>query len=292
MASGSQLDPTRTTLLRRDALRVVRRRFNLLQAAIASALAAGAVGGGPQVLIEGAAIEAFTEWLRGETERAILEPERSWLTPVITAAVLRGVGHADRALRRAGYKLLPSASGGVSLYQATIDRLALDGASLLRNATEDMITAVRGELVSGLGQWTNAEDLAARIAGQVEGVGVNRARLIVRTEIIRAHAEGTLDRLESYGVAHTSAVVEWDDRGHCPICTALQHRDNGYGPGVYTIEQARGLIPVHPNCGCAWLPVLKSLLPVQNLQGNAQLTVAMVVAALRQKSRVLDWLLR
>jgi len=290
MASGSQLDPTRTTLLRRDALRIVRRRFNLLQASITAALAAGALGGGAQVLLEAAAIEAFTEWLRAESERAILEPEWSWLTPVITAAVLRGVGHSDRALRRAGYKLLPSASGGVSLYQATIDRLALDGASLLRNATEDMITAVRGELVSGLGQWTNAEDLAARIAGQVEGVGVNRARVIVRTEIIRAHAEGTLDRLESYGIGQVEGQVEWDDGGHCPICTVLQQRDNGYGPGVYTLAQARGLIPVHPNCGCAWLPVLKPLLPVQNLQGGP--LVAMVVAALRQKSRVLEWLLR
>jgi len=141
-----------------------------------------------------------------------------------------------------------------------------------------------------VGQRLSVEDIASLVAGRIDAIGLNRARMIARTEIVRAHAEGTLDRYEQYGVSAVGALVEWDSGAHCPICTGLQQRDNGYGPGVYTLEQARGLIPVHPNCTCAWSPAPATLVPVQNLHSAPEM-VPLVVNALRQRSRLLNWLL-
>lgn len=291
------LDPTRTTMLRRDYVRAFEARFSLLRGALAGLVAGGFFGSGPEVLLELAAIELFAQAVQAETERLVWEtdpeagdPGGGWLLRFVAAAVGKGLLHADNSLSGAGYALLPSASGGVSLFQATIDRLAAENFELVRGATADMVAGIRGALVDGVGQRLTTDELAALINGRVDAIGLNRARTIARTEVVRAHAEATLDRLEQHGVGGVSALVEWDEGQHCPICTALQTADNGYGPGVYTVAQARGIIPVHPNCQCAWLPVVAPLVP--NVRVNTGALVVAVIAALRQRSRLLDWLLR
>jgi SPP1 gp7 family putative phage head morphogenesis protein len=74
--------------------------------------------------------------------------------------------------------------------------------------------------------------------------------LLARTEIIRAHAEGTLNNFELAGLENVELQAEFltagDDRV-CPICSALSGK-------IYSIKEARGIIPVHPNCRCTWLP--------------------------------------
>jgi SPP1 gp7 family putative phage head morphogenesis protein len=158
-----------------------------------------------------------------------------------------------------------------------------------------MIAGIRKSLLEGVERMMTSEEIAQLIESRVNGIGLNRARAIARTEIVRAHAEATLDRLEAHGVGFVSALVEYtiaDDQA-CPICKALAATDNGYGAGLYTIEQARGIIPVHPNCRCAWLPALKALAVQRraNAPSDAGQVVPLVLAALRRESRVLDWLL-
>lgn len=77
-----------------------------------------------------------------------------------------------------------------------------------------------------------------------------RASLIVQTEVTRAHAEGQLDALEALGIGQVTADVElqFTTKGNkkvCKVCKKLNGR-------VYTIKQARGVIPVHPRCCCSW----------------------------------------
>lgn len=75
---------------------------------------------------------------------------------------------------------------------------------------------------------------------------------MARTETIYAHAESTLDRFESVGVENVTADVEFrsaDDSRVCPICESLDGNR-------YTIGEARGLIPQHPRCRCAWSPIV------------------------------------
>jgi SPP1 gp7 family putative phage head morphogenesis protein len=77
-----------------------------------------------------------------------------------------------------------------------------------------------------------------------------RAKTLSRTEIIRSHAEGQLDGLEKLGVAQVGVDVEWSTAGDnhvCPMCKPL----DGI---VLTLQEARGMIPRHPNCRCSFKP--------------------------------------
>jgi len=73
-----------------------------------------------------------------------------------------------------------------------------------------------------------------------------RSRTIARTEASRTNAEGSLDVYEAEGV-----MVEWiavvGNMFDPEFC-----QDN-HGK-VFTIGEAREMIPVHPNCECIWGP--------------------------------------
>ena len=76
--------------------------------------------------------------------------------------------------------------------------------------------------------------------------------MLTRTEVINAHAEATLNSYVEAGLEGVTVNAEYTTAGDdkmCPKCVALQGRP-------YTIDEARGLIPQHPNCRCAWSPVV------------------------------------
>jgi len=68
---------------------------------------------------------------------------------------------------------------------------------------------------------------------------------IARTETMRAVSSGTLQRYSEEKIQK----VEWIDGqvGACPECATNDGR-------VFTIEEAEGLIPLHPMCRCCWAP--------------------------------------
>jgi SPP1 gp7 family putative phage head morphogenesis protein len=101
--------------------------------------------------------------------------------------------------------------------------------------------------------------MARELVNRVDKIGITRAKMLARTEIINAHAEATLNTYDEAGLDGVTLLSEFStaqDESVCPICEELSQQDNGNGPGVFTIEQARGVIPVHPNCRCGWLPIV------------------------------------
>jgi SPP1 gp7 family putative phage head morphogenesis protein len=82
-----------------------------------------------------------------------------------------------------------------------------------------------------------------------------RAMMLARTEIIRAYAEATLQEFRNWGVEGVSAKAEWSTAGDdrvCPKCAPMEGR-------IFTLDEASGLIPFHPNCRCAWIPWIAEL---------------------------------
>jgi SPP1 gp7 family putative phage head morphogenesis protein len=78
-----------------------------------------------------------------------------------------------------------------------------------------------------------------------------RAKMLARTEIIRAHAEAELMEFKNWAVAEVKVKAELvtagDDRV-CIICQSLEGQ-------TFTLDQASGIIPVHPACRCNWIPL-------------------------------------
>ena len=104
-------------------------------------------------------------------------------------------------------------------------------------------------LVQGVGPATIARDLSRSIAGLSRA----RAGVIAQTEIINAHAEGQLDAFKQLGIKKVDAEVEWltaNDGKVCDDCASMEGE-------VYAVEEAHGLIPLHPNCRCCWKPYIE-----------------------------------
>ncbi len=117
---------------------------------------------------------------------------------------------------------------------------------LLRDMSFDAGDQLRDELVKGLKRGSTAEEIAQKIDARLKSINLTRARTIARTEITNAHANATLNSFQISGVPMVEALVEFSLNQHgsaepCPICIGLAGQQ-------YTIEGARGIIPVHANC--------------------------------------------
>lgn len=119
----------------------------------------------------------------------------------------------------------------------------------LKGVTGYMAQQMVRELTDGLARGENPRTIARRMVKSL-GIAKNRALTIARTEIVRAHAEGQLDGLERLGVTEVGVMVEWVTAGDSRVCELCQPLSGV----VLKISEARGSIPRHANCRCAWVP--------------------------------------
>ena len=228
-------------------------------------------------------VSAFMEWLDRQVKDGMLtvidstqvgeSVNGAWSNKYIQDSYGRGVARARQQLRRGGLVIPPlSESGGLAAAFATpihADRLGLLFTRVysdLKGITDSMDSLISRVLAQGIADGTGPLTIARQINGVISATGgslnmtdrlgrfipaARRARIMARTEIIRAHAEAQLQEYANWGVEGVTMDVELvtagDDRV-CQQCTGLA------AGGPYTIEQARGMVPVHGQCRCAWIP--------------------------------------
>jgi hypothetical protein len=196
----------------------------------------------------------FEAWLQKQIDNGVLVVEnmdgvrngKHYSAPYIRKAYAKGVQDAGIELRKRGYdadKQNLEDIFNLPVHQDKLARLHTRVFENLEDITTDMSDEIGDELTKALSEGLNPRVAASNINDRVDKIGITRARLLGRTEIIHAHAEGTLDRLGREGFDKVEADVEW-------ICASLQGN-------TYTIEEARGKLPRHPSCRCAWLPIVE-----------------------------------
>lgn len=282
--AAARRDPTRTTKLRQRYVTDLRQRFLLLKRLIRTTLVdydalrldpRKSVMANTPVLANATAQRAFKftndaervaefmAWLLEVIDQEILEvvgnapgiPGDGWQKVYVREAYGRGLEAAEAVMAQQGITLpiQPGISGMFRLpvHQNTIELLYTRQFEDLRGITRAMSTQISRELAEGLATGKNNYQIAKAIINRVDKIGIVRSEILVRTEIIRVHAEATLNGLEALGATMVTPLVEFATAADpCPICEDLAGR-------VYKIADARGLIPLHPKCRCAWLPVIK-----------------------------------
>lgn len=209
-------------------------------------------------------ITAFRNWLQGSVDDDVLEVmardgativnRNPWQNEYIRKGYSKGVKHAESSLKESGISIPDKDlqnTLNAPMHQSTLQSLYTRNFTELQGITKTMDQQISRELANGFSQGWNPRKMAKKINGRVDKIGITRARTLARTETIRAHSEGTLNRFEQAGVEETTAKAEWQTAGDnrvCPICAS-------YAGTVYKLKDARGVIPRHPNCRCAWLPV-------------------------------------
>lgn len=210
--------------------------------------------------------EAFMNWLYQAMDDGILEvilrdsrrivAHNAWQNVYVRAAYSRGIDQASAAMRAAGMEIPAYSIAAVLNYPMHADVLGLLFArnfDELKGITEAMGQQIARALVEGLSQGLGPRQVAQMIAERVDAIGITRATTLARTEIIRAHAEATLNRYQEFGLQGVMGLAEWvtagDDRV-CELCADLDGKE-------MSIQDARGLLPRHPNCRCSWLPTIR-----------------------------------
>lgn len=119
----------------------------------------------------------------------------------------------------------------------------------LRGITDEIASKLTAVLADGLTQGKNPRTIARDLTSQLD-IDKKRALTISRTEIVRAQAEGQLSSMEELGVKEVGVMVEWLTAGDARVCKLCKPLEGI----VLKLEEAKGMLPRHPNCRCAWIP--------------------------------------
>lgn len=283
MPNQLKKDPTRTTTLQRRFMADMTRRFKKLSKNIQELVVdddafgldnTGIIQLNQQIpnqawrfQSDAQKIRSYRRWLKNQVDALILTPigglqDKPWTAPYIESAYKKGALRAYTDVHSEDLAVSPEFyEGGKAGFirdafgqpaaLAKIELLYERAFTELEGVTKAMDQQMSRILADGLAQGKGADTIARNLRKNVATITKTRANVIARTEIIRAHAEGQLDAFERLGVEEVGIMAEWSTAGDdrvCAICADLEGE-------TFTLDEARGLIPEHPNCRCAWIPV-------------------------------------
>ena len=223
-------------------------------------------------------VAELKKWLAFKTGQLFLKQEdqdstQTWLGQYIKQVYQRGLKRAwDDMKRPTGPLGLPKEAGqayqkgqvaefmrqsfGGPIPVERVNILTTRAFNDLEGITNDMNKIIVRTLIDGMTNGLNPRTVGAEL-NKIVGGYKNRGTAIARSEMIRAFNEGALDGLENLGAKAIGVMVEWSTSGMgitakgnpspCKKCAPLANL-------VLTIEEARGLLPRHPNCMCSLIP--------------------------------------
>lgn len=119
---------------------------------------------------------------------------------------------------------------------------------LVKGLSADVKKAMLTHLTEGLSNGWGIEKIAGSMEDPINGVGKNRARLIARTEIIRACNTAASNRYQSAGVEMWQWLSAVDERT-CEECGRLDGEVFHWGE--------MDIPPLHPQCRCSIAPYIQ-----------------------------------
>lgn len=257
-------DPSRSKILRERFEREFIRRFKKLRRAVIEKVDTEDSFGLKAInntvwkpLSQDKQVKAYEKWLQKEIKGTIEDGD--YWTPYVKQSYEKGTARMYTDINRS--QLATDAIGlergkqqfiRLSLTRPeTIAKVKMMAGRVftdLKGVNSVMSTQMSRTLVEGMSRGDSPRAMAKAMADRVDKIGITRARMIARTEVIRVHSEGQLDTLETMGLDKVAVMVEWTTSSSpCPLCSDMSG-------AVLKVKEARGLIPRHPNCVCVFIP--------------------------------------
>jgi len=126
-----------------------------------------------------------------------------------------------------------------------------------RKVAEGLSTGLAKGIAEGKSPQLIAKELVQDVNNRVSAIGIHRAKLIARTEVIRAHHVAAINEYREAGMEGVEVMAEFEatnDLGVCERCLELEKRSK---KKPYTLNEIEGMIPVHPQCRCVAITVPK-----------------------------------
>jgi len=286
MRNPLKRDPSRTTMLRKRYMADMKRRFAKVSRAIQELIvgddALGLITSEPLTFQQQVPrqdwrfnsnankVKAYRKWLQQQIDAKILTMDaisgKPWTATYADNAYRKGMMRAYiQVHKEALAKDIAFYEGGKAqfLREAFAAPVVLSKIELIYTRAFDElkgVTAVMGQqmsrtLANGLIKGDGPRAIARELRKNVANITKKRALVIARTEVIYAHAEGQLDAFERLGVKEFGLMAEWLTAGDDRVCEQC----GGLSGQVFTVAEARGMLPIHPNCRCCWMPFLKKV---------------------------------
>ncbi len=210
-------------------------------------------------------VAAVGDWLRRATTNEVLETEpfgndisgNHYTSTYVTGAYETGIRHADRSARAAGYDVPDEEAAAVAGAGNHANRIESHNRRVvddLRGVTTATATQATRQFSDEFSSGNRSRyQLADEINDRVDKIGITRGRTLARVGLARAHHDGSMERFGELGIELVTGRAEHvrfttaGDSGVCAQCRFLEGN-------VYTLEEARGMIPQHPGCRCVFLP--------------------------------------
>ena len=233
-------------------------------------------------------VEAFMKWLREQVDKGLLTVsqyqqvgqavEAAWTNLYISDSYKRGIIRARYELKKAGIDV-PSIddTGGINMSMGTpfhVDRLGLLFTRVfndLKGITEAMDMQISRILAQGIADGDGPALLARKIVATINGDGADklgitdtlgrfipakqRAMMLARTEIIRAHHQAMIQEYRNWAVEGVYVKGEWLTAGDDRVCSRCKQLEGK----IFTLDEIEGMIPYHPQCRCIALPWIEDL---------------------------------
>jgi SPP1 gp7 family putative phage head morphogenesis protein len=113
---------------------------------------------------------------------------------------------------------------------------------------DETATLLSLTLAAGYDAGESIPDIAERVQRVFEDCSKRRSILIARTETISASAQGAIEGYKEAEISQAEFLAALDDRT-CEDCNSMDGE-------VFDLEDTTGVIPIHPDCRCCWLPVV------------------------------------
>lgn len=211
-------------------------------------------------------LQEFQDWLQKAIDDEILELTDSqgnilqsaehWQKSFVRSAYSKGIYKARTVLKSKGLQLPEQRI--VQMFNAPIHAESLEALFMrnfneLKGITDAMSQQIMRELADGMARGYNPKKIARLINNRIDKIGITRARMLARTEVIRAFNDAALNQYQQAGITQVEPEVEWlHAMDACESCVSMAQK------GPYKISEARGLIPWHPNCRCSWIPLINT----------------------------------
>lgn len=250
-------EPTRTKTIRQDYAQRLRGRWDAIETAMRTGLVEhDALGLQTEALVDAPArnqfdfateprqVEAFDRWLQRQVDREILQ-EFGQDNQYIQRAYERGVKDATAELRTlglAGEGDVVATAMQLPVHRDQLEALYARNLSALEGMSDATANQMRRVLSEGLAAGDGPQDIARDLAGRIDAVGRTRANMIARSEIMHSHNRARAAEWERAGVKKADILIA--DTA-CAECQALA------AGAPYDVQEAKGLLPRHPNCRCS-----------------------------------------
>jgi len=259
-----RIDPTHTTMIRRAYEADLGKRLRSLRGAIVKKLLdQDALGLRVNYAFtrDSTKADSFMDWLSKEQGLALgiykgapsSSSDTHWSATYIDRAYMVGVGQAANSLRKGGATVEQPWIAEAFRRPIHADRAGIlhtRNYAGLQGISAKIEASVAKVLTEGIINGVGAKQMARTINAQVVRY-TGEAKRLARTEIINAHAESTLNSFVEAGIQGVEVEAEMLTAADaCTQCMELKKK------APFKISEARGRIPVHPNCRCAWKPIV------------------------------------